>query len=232
MKTLAYESLSPDERQEAEKLAQQLIREVTETAEPPRFIRPTFAASVPYMRPDKLVAALVYATKQKCWGYGHKGKWNLRTREAWWGDVVFQDGPHLKQVGSPNPLDSGQSALTYVKRVIYQTRAMTKVPSEALPLDYANLQRIEVCPQPEAQEVIGFSKRSIQDLARRFGQMIPDIIAGCLVDQIGLAKAILMNDDSDRRSVKRATAFLLANGTRDFDFSSKPHFLWCELEKA
>jgi hypothetical protein len=38
--------------------------------------------------------------------------------------------------------------------------------------------------------------------------------------------------NSDRRFVKRATAFLLANGTRDFGFPSNSDFLWCELDKA
>jgi hypothetical protein len=110
MESVSYKSLSPNERREAQELAQTLMREVPDTVEPPRFIRPTFAASVPYMRPHKLVAAFVYPVV-------------LGREEAWSGDVVFQDGPQLKQIGCYGSLDSRTSSAEDIV-LLHRTAAM------------------------------------------------------------------------------------------------------------
>jgi hypothetical protein len=114
MENLTFKSLSLREQQEAEQLAQQLMRDVPDTVEPPRFSGALSASTLPYMRPDRLVAAFVYGSEAK-----------------WWGDLVFKDGQELRQIGTwpSSPVSSREAALHHVKRLLSQTKAMIKVPS-------------------------------------------------------------------------------------------------------
>jgi hypothetical protein len=158
-------------------------------------MEPGIALKVPYMRPNKVVGALVYRDG---------GKWS--------GDLVFRHGPTLRQIGNSEQghgLDSADLAVNYLESLLHLTRALDKPQCDTLPEEYRGYQEIEFSSY-EGTHV--FTRRSLVSLARKFARTLPFVYGNSLINYFDYARSMATFDQCTPNEARRAAAFLAANG--------------------
>jgi hypothetical protein len=217
MKVLNYCELPPKQRTQWENFAEELVREVPDTAKPIRFMEPGIALRVPYMRANKLVAALVY-----------------RDKDGWAGDLVFRHGATLRQIGYSEErygLASTDLAVNYLGSLLHFTRALSKPQCDTLPDEYRGQQEVEFPPYDGLQFV--FSRRSLVSLARKFARTVPFRYGDHLVNHFDYARRMVTFDECPANEARQAAAFLAANGELKLPTELPSFwFIWCQLNKA
>jgi|ERR1700683_5138358 len=114
MTIVDYETLPRPERRTAQKLAEELLRTVPAASEPGVSTSLRGALCTAFMKPENVVAALVYDD-----GHGN-----------WWGDVVLRTAQGMCQMGTTecHPRHSQQEALDDVKGQIANIKAVREHP--------------------------------------------------------------------------------------------------------
>ena len=114
MTIVEYESLSRPERRAAQKLAKQLLRCVPPAKDAPIFVSPRAALSTAFMKPENVIAALVYGD-----GDGN-----------WWSDAVLRKGNDTVQMGTneTTPMRSAEEAIEAMESLIATIKATREHP--------------------------------------------------------------------------------------------------------
>lgn len=114
MSIVNYELLPRPERRAAQKFAKQLLRRVPPAKDAPIFTSPRGALSTAFVKPENVIAALIYSD-----GDGN-----------WWSDAVLRKGNDIVQMGTNGemPMKSADEAIEGIKNVFATIKAMRESP--------------------------------------------------------------------------------------------------------
>lgn len=182
---LEYQSMSRRQRRDAQKLAKELLQTTPPASEPLEPMSLVAELATAFMKPENVVAAIVYGD-----GNGN-----------YFGDVVLKKGTRLLQKGAldGSPLASPEEAFASIRQLLGQIKAMREHPIVAVfrekwgDPDLVELLRVE--HEEFGYRYVYLQQNQIPEAAKAFASFfelnkdrIVEANNGCTVDALQLAR--------------------------------------------